>query len=244
MIRRSVSAALLVRDGFSGQTLPDGSGTRCLLDGRPVSAIWKKDGYLVLTDLEAGAHTLSLLRHGYREETISLTVGKGFQEGTVSLKPGPGYRFPASTARLSVTVKTGEPAVPLVEKEVWTGITGTLHLKLAQDKQKKQTDVVRVFCQGSPSLFPAPGWFLVADTASPELVYVRALHTEEAELAEPMTAPHSRGKELVPVQPFRTDGEGKIEALFRQGGTVYLFYGGSWKKTEVQPGEQSFEWIL
>ena len=75
MIRRTVSAALLLRDGFTGAALKNGAATVCLLDGKPLQRpIWKRDGYLVLTDLTPGEHSLSIRRSGYRDETVALTV--------------------------------------------------------------------------------------------------------------------------------------------------------------------------
>ncbi len=66
MIRHSASAVFLMRDGFTGMTLTDGSATRCLLDGRPLRRpMWKRDGYLVLIDLTPGEHVLRILRNGY-----------------------------------------------------------------------------------------------------------------------------------------------------------------------------------
>ncbi len=57
-----------------------------------------------------------------------------------------------------------------------------------------------------------------------------------------MAGKHPRGTELIPVQSFQTDGEGRLHALFRSPGTLSLFYGGVWKTEEIHPGEQSLEW--
>ena len=63
MILRTANAVFLMRDGFTGKTLTDGSAMRCLLDGRPLRRpIWKRDGYLVLTDLAPGAHGIFIRR--------------------------------------------------------------------------------------------------------------------------------------------------------------------------------------
>ncbi|MBR1659655.1 MAG: hypothetical protein IJ705_05010 [Oscillospiraceae bacterium] len=245
MIRRAVSAALLVRDGFSGAVLGDGSGTRCILDGRPVRPIWKRDGYLVLTDLESGEHSLTLQRQGYLDETVLLNSRRGsFREGTVSLKPGPGYRFPAGTARLTLSLTREKNQAVQAGTELWIGISGALRLKLAQDKSQELTEIIRVFYQGAASQYPAPGWFLAADEKAPELLFLRGLYEEEAELSAPMTSAHGRGTELVAVQPYVTDADGRVSVLFRQAGTAFMLCGGAWMQTEIQAGEQSLEWMI
>ena len=56
MIRHGMSAAYLLRDGFTGAVLAGGSATRCFLDGRPLRRpLWKREGYLVLCESAAGA---------------------------------------------------------------------------------------------------------------------------------------------------------------------------------------------
>ena len=243
MIRRAASAALLVRDGFTGRTLPDGSGTRCELDGSPFRPVWKPDGYLVLTDLAPGGHTLRLARLGYLEEEVRLDIREGrFREGTVSLKPGPGYRFPPGTAAIELTFTGGEDNAPAAGAELWAGMSGRTPLKLAQDKSRKPSASIRVFYSGPAALYPVPGWFLLADAAAPELAFLRAMREGEAELAEPMASAHPRGTELVPVQPYTVGTGGRLRLLFRQAGTASLFCRGIWKKTELQPGEQALEW--
>ena len=99
MIRRRVSAALLLRDGFSGGTFASGAQVTCTLDGGPIRPLWKEGSYLVLTDLESGEHTLTIRRPGYQPETCVFRAEEDrVHEDAVFLKPGPGYRFPAGTA--------------------------------------------------------------------------------------------------------------------------------------------------
>ena len=59
MIRIHVSAVCRVRDGFTGKIL-EGSRLQCDLDGARCRPTAKPGGYLVLTDLPAGPHRLSL----------------------------------------------------------------------------------------------------------------------------------------------------------------------------------------
>ena len=108
MIRRRVSAALLLRDGFTGFTLSPAAAILCRLDGRAIRTMRKNDGYLVLVDLEPGDHTLSITVRGYREEVFPFTVpAQGALEAEIALTPGAGYPFPADTACLRVTVPGG-----------------------------------------------------------------------------------------------------------------------------------------
>ena len=133
MIRRHVSAALLVRDAFTGRALPADSATLCTVDGQRCAPVWKDGGYLVLTDLPAGAHTITLRRRGYLEETLTAPVADGRTwEGWTSLRPGPGYAFPAGTAW--VTLRLLEKKKPLAGAAVWLAPDGGGRLKLAQDR--------------------------------------------------------------------------------------------------------------
>ena len=111
MIRRKASAVLTLRDGFTGVTFT-GTAASVELDGRPVrKPVWKKEGYLVLTDIPSGEHTLVLRRSGYREERVTLNLnGVTLLEDTVSLKPGPGYRFPPETVRVTLVLRQGGKA--------------------------------------------------------------------------------------------------------------------------------------
>ena len=88
MIRRKVSAALLVRDGFTGQPIQSGSALLCRLNGQRIRPVFKNGGYLVLTDLDAGEHSLSLTARGFVTETVSLTVGGAPLETEIALRPG------------------------------------------------------------------------------------------------------------------------------------------------------------
>ena len=120
MIRHGMSAAYLLRDGFSGAVLTDGSATRCLLDGRPLRRpLWKREGYLVLTDLEEGEHLLQISRRGYRDEFVTIPVGEARPvEDTITLKPGAGYRFPRETVRVSLTLKKGGMGLPSTRSNI------------------------------------------------------------------------------------------------------------------------------
>ena len=244
MIRRTVSAAFLLRDGFTGAVLTNGTATRCLLDGRPLARpIWKRDGYLVLTDLAPGDHELRICRSGYLDEPVPLHVDPDAPlEDTISLKPAAGYRIPPETARVTLTLRREKEPAALAR--VWLGLQPRTRLSLAQEKAARGETQARLFCEGRPALLPIPGYFLLADRASPELAYLRSLREETGAFALPLSTEHPRGTELIPMQPYAADGAGTVRALLRAPGTLALFCDGQMLTAPLQSGEQALEWEL
>ena len=244
MIRRTASAVFLLRDGFSGATLTDGSSTRCLLDGRPLHRpLWKREGYLVLTDLEPGEHSLLISRRGYRDELVSIRVSAGRPaEDTISLKPGAGYRFPRETVRASLALRGGKD--PAAGEQIWLGMQQRSRLRLAQEKAESGDGEAHLFCEGNASLRPIPGHFLRADKKRPELVYLRSLRGETGEFAPPLTLSHGRGTEFIPIQPYSADETGRVQVLLREPGTLIGFSGGKVFEALLSAGEQELEWKL
>ncbi len=244
MIRRKVDAAFLLRDGFSGRTITGGAETRCLLDGLPLRhPIWKKDGYLVLTDLAPGEHVLQISRKGFRDETVRIVATEeAGQEDVIALKPGEGYRFPKETVRVVLTLRQGKAAAS--GGRIWMGVQPRTRLKLAQEKSEAGNGEMRLFCEGSPSLLPIPGHFLFLDKKTPELAYLRALHGETGEFAPAPELVHARGAELVPMQPYDADEEGVVRLLIKEPGKLIGFCGGQVYEAELGAGEQSLEWKL
>lgn len=243
MIRRRVSVALLVRDGFTGLPLTSGAEMLCDLDQQMVRPVFKEGGYLVLTDLPNGVHTLTLRRRGFLPEVLTLTIRDGeFLEETVSLRPGPDYPFRTEPVRLRVSLESGSS--PLREEDLWIGVTGPAQLKLAQNKDEPRGTRVRLFCKGNPSGLPVPGWFLLADKTGAELVHLRVLNGEAGELDVPMAHVHSRGIELIPMWRYRSDEKGEVHVLFRQEGTASLFCREQWKTISLQQGVQDLTWKL
>ncbi len=237
MIRRTVSAALLLRDSFTGRPVLPAAGILCHLDGKPVRQVQKPEGYLILTDLEPGGHILSLRCKGYREEEIPLTVPeRGVTERELDLTPGAGYPFPAETARLRLTVPGAGG------ETLWAAMAGHSRLKLAQEKSREEKTAVRLFCSGDPARLPVPGTFLAIDEEGPELIRLRALRGDTGEFFAPMLKAHPRNTELRPARSYRADGEGKAELLFPRGGEVFLLCRDRWTRTEVSPGDQDLLW--
>lgn len=237
MIRRTVSAALLLRDGFTGAAIAPAVSVLCTLDGYPVRAMRKNDGYLVLTDLEPGEHGLTLRCPGYREEVYPLTVPeRGMMEGEIDLTPGAGYRFPADTARLRLTVPGA------AGEFFWAASPGSVRLKLAQKKKAGGETLVRTFCAGDPARLPVPGSFLTIDEANPELVRFLSVRDEVGALDAPLEKDHNRGIEFRPARRFRTDGEGRAELLFPHSGEIHLFCRDRMMKVQLAPGDQELQW--
>ena len=244
MIRRTVSAAFLLRDGFTGRTLTGFSGTRCTLDGRPiVRPIWKREGYLVLTDVEPGEHELVVMRSGYRNEHVKLDIREDAAlEDTISLKPGAGYRFPPETVRVSISLRRGENAAS--DEQIWLGLQPHTRLILAQERTEAGETRARLFCEGSAALLPIPGHFLFADKTAPELVYLRHLREENGEFSTPLHTAHARGTELIPVQPYGSDGNGNVRVLLKEPGTLIGFFDGKVFYAQLNAGSQALDWEL
>lgn len=231
MIRRQVSAVLLVRDSLTGRRLSPDSGTLVRLDGRTCPALKKPEGYLVLTDLPPGPHRLELRRHGYQDKQLELSVPEqGYYEGWADLLPGPGYRFPADTAwvYLSVTKK----GRPLAEERLWISGGEDGRLKLAQDTAKPGDRELKLFCRGPEQSLPVPGEFLLGE----ELVTVRSLQNGTAVLAEPLEQKHARGQGLLPVQQYVTDPSGQALYVCRASGQVTVLCQGRAEVLPVAPG--------
>lgn len=242
MIRRTVSAAFLMRDGFTGRTLTGFSGTRCLLDGRPLKRpVWKREGYLVLTDIEPGEHELLVMRSGYTDELVKMDIrDDATLEDTISLKPGAGYRFPPETVRVSISLHRGKNAAS--EEKIWLGVRPRSRLILAQEQAEAGEVRVRLFCEGNAALLPVPGHFLFADKTAPELVYLRHLRDEEGEFPTPLQSAHPRGTELIPVQSYASDGDGNVRVLLKEPGTLTGFFDGRVFYAELNVGQQTLDW--
>ena len=234
-IRHRLSAAFLPLDGFTGATL--GQRVLCELDGVPLSRpVWKRDGWLVLSDLAPGEHRLTLRCRGFQDGEISFS-GDVKTEEAVLLNPGRGYAFPPDTAFLSLTLSGSTEA----QARVFAGTPDPRQLKLMREA-KAGDSAVKMFLRASA---PRPGWFLLLGK-TPEAVFLRRVALDgEAETASPLTQAHTRGDALIPAQAFLATAEEKIRIPFRDSGTAYLFCQGKLKTLALRAGEkQSLEWNL
>ncbi len=243
MIVRRVSAALLLRDGYTGVPLSSGAEVLAWLDGRPARPVRKAGGYLVLTDLPPGKHALRLRHRCFQEEELELDIRDGLcREAEIDFTPGPRYPFREEPARLELVVSRA--GGPLADETVWLGRPGAVRLKLARDETAARENAVRLFCGGSSELLPVPGWFLVEDAAKPETVHLRALNGDFGTLDRPLSAGHARGTSLLPARRGVTNREGTLRALFREPGTLRLLCLGRFRRAELKPGEQTLRWQL
>ena len=210
MINIHVSAVYRVRDGFTGQAM-EPSGLVCTLDGAPFRPIGKAGGYLVLVNLAAGPHRLSLRCHGYQEEWVEIRPGRGTQELDVTMKPGEDYPFRQEVTRLTLTLlEGGEPAAG---QQLWLAAPGSAELKIAQTKVEKGCTNLRLFCKGA-AVPAVPGTYLIADGKDSEIVLLRSLEGEIGELLEPLQHSHGRSRALLPAQQYHTGTDGVLRAAF------------------------------
>lgn len=219
MITMRVSAVCLVRDGYTGlPILP--SALLCTLDGQPCRPVGKKEeGYLVFTNLTPGDHRLSLRAAGYQEEWVDFTAGGAAVELDVTMKPGMGYAFRTAYTRLTVTVlREGASAAGEV---LWVAAPSFPEIKLAQTKAEAGDDAFRVFCKGS--VRPRPGYYLINDGESSEIIRLVAVDGETGRLETPLTFGHSRGRLLMPAQHYHTDEKGRLQAVFTQPCAVEVY---------------------
>jgi len=236
MIRRQVSAALLVRDAFTGQPFPRGNGTLCQVDGRHYTPVWKDGGYLVLTDLSPGEHTVTLRRQGYLDQTLTVPVAGGRPwEGWTGLLPGPGYPFPARTAWVELTLLAKKK--PAVGVEVWLAPDGGGKLKLAQDKANAGDRELKLFYSGVESQLRVPGDFLIAGKKTAEVAALEDFWNGKAQLARPLTGSYMRGEELMPAQRYESGGDGRLNCVLRESGRLWALCEGKLSALEVQPGK-------
>ena len=243
MIYRHASAALLLRDGFTGRPLSSGAQVFARLDGAPVRPVWKAGGYLVLTDLAPGPHVLHLRHRCFQEEQLAFeAVQARTWETEVDLLPGPEYPFRVRPARLELTVF--QAGVPLAGEQVWIGRYDPAQLKLAQDGGQASGTDLRLYCKGDPQTLPIPGWFMAPDRNGPELLHLLFFRGETGTLEAPMSHPHPRGLQFLPARPYRTDGAGGLAALFPEEGELCLYCRGRLRQARASQEGGTLEWHL
>ena len=235
MIRHHISAALLPLDGFTGKIL--GKRVLCKLDGVPLARPeWKRDGWLILTDLPSGEHRLSFRCPGFQEETLTLS-GDGTREGAVILSPGRGYAFPPETAFLSLTLSGASDG----KARIFAGTPGPRPLKLMRDTRAGDT-AVKMFLRGPA---PSPGWFLLKGRTTEAAFLRRVTASGDADAASPLTDAHPRGDTLIPAQSVLVSTGETVRIPFRDAGEAVLFCRGALKTAELRTGaEARLEWNL
>ncbi len=235
MIRRRVSAALQLRDSFWG--CPAEGKAICTLNGRQSRPQIRPGGWLIWTDLPAGAYDLTVSLYGFQTGVLTIEVPeKGLWEGSMLLAPGTGYRFRDTAAKLTLHLVHGKKSI--ANAEIWLCTTGRTELRIAQDTAAKGAEALRLYCRGNRALLPVPGTFLVADENKPELIQLAALEGEQGILAAPLKAAHGRGKVLMQAQPVRTSPDGLVQAAFAAEGNLTVLYGKKTQQIPLEAGEQ------
>ena len=237
MIHRVVSAALLVRDAFTGLPLVSGASLRCVLDGQSLRPLWKPGGYLILMDLAPGEHRLRLACRSFRDQEQVFHTGDGVWEQEIDLEPAENYPYLRDAALVRLTLEE------LSDAPVWAAVSGPVSLRMAQ-APKKDAREVRLLSRGPAELLSLPGWFLAADKgkAGPELVHLRELRGETGVFDAAMKKAHPRGTELFRARRLAAEADGRLEAVFRSGEKLFLLRGGQWLTAELKSGIQELVW--
>lgn len=242
MIRRTVSAAFLLRDGFTRHPLSSAAAVIRPADGGRCPVVRKEGGWLVLTDLPAGRNELILRCAGFRDELLCPETGEGsVWEQAVDLTPDRSYPYPSGAAFLSLTLTRGADAA--ADTELWAGMTGLTRLTVTQAKAGQER--LQLFCRGPRERLPLPGSFLLPGGKKPELLFLRKLDSSGEALVEaPPEAAHRRGEELIPVRRFCTDAGGGVRLGFPAEGTLWLFSEGMVREAALKSGLQELTWQL
>ena len=91
---------------------------------------------------------------------------------------------------------------------------------------------------------PVPGAFLLQDGGHTERIELLRLEGEQGILAAPLEQKHSRGRELLPAQPYTADRQGVVEALLCQPCQLTVQCRGQVKTFDLAPGENQGQWQL
>ena len=237
MIRMQVNAVFQIRDGFAGRII-EGGNLICMLDGVSVRPVSKPGGYLIFTNLPAGAHQLRICAAGYQDEYVDFTTDGSCREFYVALKPGRQYLFRQSVTRLHLQLNRD-----LKNRQIWIGAPCALECKVAQAKAEAGSTQFRIYCKGSPALLPVPGTFLIEDGENSEIVVLKSLSEEVGVLEAPLCKDHSRSRRILPVQAYRCDEQAEIHAAFALSGAAVVYTGsGEPQSQELTEGDN--QWTL
>lgn len=220
MIHTRMSAALAVRDGYTGKAITQ-STVRCWLDGQPHIPQYRRGGYLVFVNLPDGEHEL-LLKGGYfQDERLTFTCGEKPFERNVTLKPAPNYPFYSAVTQLAATLK--EKGKPVAGRVLWVAAkAASEEIKLAQDLAGAGDTSLKLYFRGAAEgRFPRN--YLIADGKKSEIVPISGAQDALASLDMPLKYEHKRGVALYPAQAYLTGENGQILAFFREAVPVEVF---------------------
>lgn len=220
MIRVRLSAALAVRDGYTGKPMAQ-NAVGCILDGQVCHPGYRSGGYLIFTNLAPGVHTVVLHGGRYRDEKILLEIPEtGHVERNVTLKPAPDYPFYSQVTQLCATLAEG--GKPAADRTLWVAAKAAMSdLKLAQDTAEAGSREVKVYFRGGPE-GRFPGNYLIIDGKNSEVVAISGAEGGHATLDTPLRFSHKRGAVFYPAQEYHTDDAGQILAFFREPVPAYV----------------------
>ena len=204
MITFHASAVCRVRDGYTGRPM-EPSALMCTLDEAPVRPLSKPGGYLILLDLSPGEHRLVPAQPRLPGGVGGVLRRRGHPGAGDHHEAGADYPFRGEVVRAELTVT--RRGVPAAGRQLWLAAPGQWELKIAQTRAQAGEQRFRLYCRGPHSAVPA-GPYLIADGADSEIVQLRAVEEETAELAAPLLRGHSRGRPLLsPSAITRIKGE-------------------------------------
>lgn len=220
MIRVRLSAALAVRDGFTGKPMAQ-NAVGCILDGQVCHPGYRPGGYLIFTNLAPGPHTVVLRGGRYRDEKILLEIPEtGHVERNVTLKPAPNYPLYCQMTQLSATLT--ERGKPVADRTLWVAAKAAMaDLKLAQDTAEAGCREAKLYFRGGPE-GRFPGNYLIVDGKNSEVVAISGAEGGHATLDTPLQFSHKRGTAFYPAQEYHTDDKGQILAFFREPVPAYI----------------------
>lgn len=222
MIMRKVSAAFLLRDGFTGAALSRVPFAECRIDGLPARPVFKDDGWIVFQDLEEGKHELQIRKKNFLPLVHTFIFEKGSMvEDALSLLPALGSPPPEGCTRLVLRLcGKGEASAG---RTIWIGLPHPGELKLRQDSRERGGRVLKLFCRGGWGGVPAPQYYMALSGERAELLFMESFQDEEALLRKPLGMDFPRGTELRRAFPLRSDEEGEVRAVLK-GGRISVLY--------------------
>ena len=226
-----VQLACAVRCSATGQPLCD-AALQVKVDGERKRYLRRNDGFLLFMDLANGKHRLELRHPNYRDASCTVTVSEG--DTTVEVVTmRPLYVAGDKLCRLTVTG---------LKPETTAYLSGQVYpLQLQQDDCGEGMQELRLFKKSAFVLVP-PLRLLCADATAPETcILMDMLGDDIWRLAAPLRFAHKRGVRFYPTQPYETQRDGTVQAIFFAAGPVTLLYEDKLYEITVKEGEQSWQ---
>jgi len=241
MIHVYVSAAVTIRDTYSGRAVP-GAGLQVTLDGRVFRPEYREGGVMLFLNMPPGAHSLNIRGAHYLGEELLLEVPEtGFKNYYLSMRPARGYPFDGKPCELVFSL--GKEHAPAEGFRVHVAASGAEETKLVSDTEEA-ADRARVYRRGNGA--GSPGEYLIADGKNSEVCSLLGIEGETARFGNPLSHAHKRGKTLMPCASYVTDADGSFTAYFKEQGLLNVFIreNSYYGVRQIQPGINVFEAVL